>query len=135
MLYQSFSSHHLLIPVQNRDAYVAILVDGDGAKFRDSLLRDPITGAAEAAQNLKQQVRDHLKGTPLDSEDVPIVARIFANIKGLGNALRQDMFSFAENFTNSRAEFDFVNVGRGKENADSKIRRQPYFANAQISWC
>lgn len=121
-----------LISLQNRDAYVAILVDGDGAKFRDGLLRDPISGAVEAAQAIKQQIRDHLKGTPLDTEDVPVVARVFANVKGLGNALRlskvidsdDDMYTFAEHFTNSRAEFDFVNVGRGKENADSKIRRE-----------
>ncbi|POR34369.1 Uncharacterized protein TPAR_05440 [Tolypocladium paradoxum] len=115
----------------NRDAYIAMLVDGDGAKFRDSLLQDPMSGAVEAAQNIKQQVRGHLKGTPLDTEDIPIVARVFANIKGLGNALQQsrvvassdDVYTFAEHFTNSRADFEFVNVGRGKENADSKIRR------------
>jgi hypothetical protein len=34
------------------------------------------------------------------------------------------MRTFAEQFTNSRAEFDFINVGRGKENADSKMRSE-----------
>lgn len=35
---------------------------------------------------------------------------------------RQDLNTFAEQFTVSRGEFDFINVGPGKENADSKIR-------------
>jgi hypothetical protein len=32
-----------------------------------------------------------------------------------------DLHRFAEQFTNSRAEFEFINVGPGKENADSKM--------------
>lgn len=124
-----YAHHHFTN--QNNDAYVAVLVDGDGAKFRDNLLRDPVHGAVEAAQLLKQQIVDHLrKDTPL-GDDVPIFVRIFANVKGLAKALRisgvinqdEDMHMFAENLTNSRAEFDFVNVGHGKENADSKLRR------------
>ncbi|OAQ89526.1 C-x8-C-x5-C-x3-H type zinc finger protein [Purpureocillium lilacinum] len=124
----------------NNDAYVAVLVDGDGAKFRDNLLRDPVHGAVEAAQLLKQQIVDHLrKDTPL-GDDVPIFVRIFANVKGLAKALRisgvinqdEDMHMFAENLTNSRAEFDFVNVGHGKENADSKLRRMLNYYHKDI---
>lgn len=29
---------------------------------------------------------------------------------------------FAEQFTNTHPDFDFINVGKGKENTDSKIR-------------
>lgn len=109
---------------------MAVLVDGDGAIFNKELLLDPRQGASEAALRLTQAVRNYLKDTPLGSEDVPIVVRIFANLTGLAKSLvtyndidREDkMREFAENFTNSRAEFDFVNVGRGKENADSKMR-------------
>jgi hypothetical protein len=43
----------------------------------------------------------------------------------LTSLIHDDMRIFAEKFTNSRAEFDFVNVGRGKENADSKMRSLP----------
>jgi hypothetical protein len=38
------------------------------------------------------------------------------------------MSEFAESFSRSRAEFDFINVGRGKENADSKMRKMFNFS-------
>ncbi|EAW10812.1 uncharacterized protein ACLA_052850 [Aspergillus clavatus NRRL 1] len=115
----------------NKDPYVAVLVDGDGAIFDDELLQNPRQGAPEAALRLTHAVRNYLKNTPFGSEDVPIVVRIFANLNGLAKSLVQynvidfedKMRMFAELFTNSRAEFDFVNVGHGKENADSKMRR------------
>jgi len=98
----------------------------------DELLREPISGAAEAAQRLKQAVKDDLKDTPLGLMDLPVHVRIFANLNDLARSLSfsgvidgpEGMRTFAEKFTNSRAEFDFVNVGRGKENADSKIRSE-----------
>jgi len=107
-----------------------VLVDGDGAKFLDGLLREPVSGASDAAQRLKQEVNGYLKETPLGAVDIPILVRIFANLNDLARSLRlskviestDNMHIFAEQFTNSRAEFDFVNVGRGKENADSKMR-------------
>jgi len=62
--------------------------------------------------------------------DLPVLVRVYANLNGLAKSLRlskviqydDDMRVFAETFTNSRWEFDFVNVGHGKENADSKLR-------------
>ncbi|RYP13542.1 hypothetical protein DL767_010680 [Monosporascus sp. MG133] len=115
----------------NKDPFVVVLIDGDGAKFADEFLRDPIEGAERAAQKLKQAVRDNLKGTGFGNDDVSIVVRVYANLNDLSKSLRlsrvissdDEMRLFAERFTNSRADFDFVNVGKGKENADSKIRR------------
>lgn len=67
--------------------------------------------------------------------------RAYANLNDLAKSLRlsnvidrdEDMRTFAEQFTNSRAEVDFVNVGRGKENADSKLRKMlnHYLRNLQ----
>lgn len=110
---------------------MVVLIDGDGAKFADEYLRDPISGAERAAIRLKQAVRESLRDTGADLEDIPILVRVYANLNDLSKSLRlsriiefdEDMRLFAERFTNSRAEFDFVNVGKGKENADSKIRR------------
>ncbi|CZR65771.1 uncharacterized protein PAC_15671 [Phialocephala subalpina] len=95
----------------DKDPYVVVLVDGDGSK-------------------LKQEIKDYLKDTPLGAVNLPILVRVFANLNDLARSLRlsnviesaDDMRTFAEQFTNSRAEFDFINVGRGKENADSKMR-------------
>ena len=75
-------------------------------------------------------MRNYLKNTPLGTEETPIIVRVYANVTALAKALylsevissNSDMYTFAEQFTISRAEFDFVNVGHGKENADSKLR-------------
>ncbi|KAI2468359.1 hypothetical protein F4781DRAFT_398549 [Annulohypoxylon bovei var. microspora] len=125
----------------DKDSFVVVLIDGDGAKFADEYVRDPIGGAERAAIKLKQAVRESLRDTGDDLEDLPILVRVYANLNDLSKSLRlsrvidfdDDMRLFAERFTNSRAEFDFVNVGKGKENADSKIRRMlnHYYRNIQ----
>ncbi|KAJ9133167.1 C-x8-C-x5-C-x3-H type zinc finger protein [Pleurostoma richardsiae] len=115
----------------NKDSFVAVLIDGDGAKFLDGLLQDPTVGAVEAASRLKQAVKDYLEATALAYMDLPVLVRVYANLNGLAKALRlsnviehdDNMQVFAETFTNSRWELDFVNVGHGKENADSKLRK------------
>ncbi|KAM0421402.1 hypothetical protein ACHAPT_010756 [Fusarium lateritium] len=118
------------LTAQTKDPYVAVLVDGDGAKFQDSLLQEPEEGANDAALALKQHVVDYLRDTNIGS-DITIFARVFANVRDLAQSLRlsgiinhdEKFWRFVTNFTNARAEFDFVDVGSGKENADSKIRR------------
>ncbi|KAK8052377.1 hypothetical protein PG993_003762 [Apiospora rasikravindrae] len=119
------------------------IVHGDGAKFADQYLRSPLEGGPVAAQALKQAVRDYLQTDNHDfnTEDIPIIVRAYANLNDLAKSLRlsnvidrdEDMRTFAEQFTNSRAEVDFVNVGRGKENADSKLRKMlnHYLRNLQ----
>ncbi|KAI0003604.1 hypothetical protein F4779DRAFT_601327 [Xylariaceae sp. FL0662B] len=115
----------------NKDSFVVVLIDGDGAKFADEFLRDPIAGAERAAMKLKQAVRENLRDGGLGHDDIPILVRVYANLNDLAKSLRMsyiidyddEMRLFAEHFTNTRADFDFVNVGKGKENADSKMRR------------
>lgn len=99
-----------------------MLIDGDGAKFADAFLQNPMEGAPRAAQALKQAVRNYIQNEfpELDSDDIPILIRVYANLNGLAQSLRlsrvinrdDDMKIFAEQFTNSRTEVDFVNVGR-----------------------
>ncbi|KAF7719258.1 Uncharacterized protein PECH_004814 [Penicillium ucsense] len=126
--------------INNRYPFIVVLVDGDGAKFLDTLLQSP-DGAAEASRRLTKAVRTFLQDSPYSSEDVPILVRIYANLKDLATALQKnkvipfekDLHRFAEQFTNSRAEFEFINVGPGKENADSKMTRMlnHYYRNFQ----
>jgi hypothetical protein len=109
---------------------VTVLVDGDGAIFRDEFLRDPTQGAREAALSLQREVMNYLNDTSLNSDNVTVLVRIFVNLHGLATKMRSldiiqsenDMRMFAVSFNNSRAEFDLINVGNGKENADSKMR-------------
>ncbi|RMJ19481.1 hypothetical protein CDV36_000835 [Fusarium kuroshium] len=115
---------------KEKEPYVAVLIDGDGAKFQDSFLQSPEEGATNAALAIKQHVAEYVADTDL-SGDITIFARVYANVKDLAHSLRlsgiisyeDKFFKFVINFTNARAEFDFVDVGSGKENADSKIRR------------
>ncbi|KAI1337069.1 hypothetical protein F5Y15DRAFT_392261 [Xylariaceae sp. FL0016] len=140
---QSMTLQNELQRVNNRlgnDTFVVVLVDGDGAKFADDYLQDPIDGARRAAMALTQAVRESLRATD-HGHDVQILVRVYANLNDLSKSLRlsrvtsqdDDMRLFAENFTNTRADFDFVNVGKGKENADSKMRRMlnHYYKNMQ----
>ncbi|KAI0541983.1 hypothetical protein GGR58DRAFT_527759 [Xylaria digitata] len=120
----------------NSGSFVVVLIDGDGAKFRDEFLRDPEQGAVKAAWKLKEAVKGATYGL-----DIPILVRVYANVNDLAKSLRlsgvidydESLRTFAEQFTNTHADCDFINVGKGKENADSKIRRllDHYYKNTQ----
>ncbi|KAJ6145571.1 hypothetical protein N7470_009466 [Penicillium chermesinum] len=126
----------------SQNDFVVVLVDGDGAIFHDDFLSKPREGATDASRKLTQAVRDSLKDERLiDSENITILVRIFANMNDLARTLhlsrvisgRSDLSTFAEQFTTSRGEYDFINVGPGKENADSKMRDmlKHYYSNYQ----
>lgn len=123
-----------------RNPYVIVLVDGDGAIFRDNLIGDGKTGGSNAAYRLKKQVDEHLRETPLE-HDIEILARVYANIGGLGKTLcRSGLVSdteevpiFAGSFTKTMPGFDFIDVDYGKENADFKIRRKRLRADPLLS--
>lgn len=59
-----------------------------------------------------------------------IVAKICANVTGLTKAMKREgllddgesLRNFTLGFTQGKASFDFVDVGHGKERADSKIK-------------
>ncbi|PCG89707.1 Hypothetical protein PENO1_103130 [Penicillium occitanis (nom. inval.)] len=114
-----------------KDPFVTVLIDGDGAIFRNEFLGNPAQGAQKAALALQQQIKSYLKKTQLDTESIPILVRIFVNLHGLAGKMRslaiieseKDLRIFAESFNKSRAEFDMVDVGSGKENADAKMRK------------
>ncbi|KAK7949354.1 uncharacterized protein PG986_010240 [Apiospora aurea] len=107
------------------DPFVAVVVDGDGAIFTDELLKNP----ALAADKLKVAVRAQLLEMPSLPITIPIVVRIYANLHGLAKTIAanmiinyNDMVDFPSLFNFECDYFDFVDVGRSKEAADSKIR-------------
>jgi len=71
-----------------------------------------------------------LKSSSIYADDMDIMVRAYANLKGLAQACFQsgklkhaaDLGFFAVGFTKRQALFDFVDVGAGKERADYKIR-------------
>ncbi|KAF2966422.1 hypothetical protein GQX73_g7143 [Xylaria multiplex] len=110
----------------NSGSFVVVLIDGDGAKFRDEFLRDPEQGAVKAAWKLKEAVKGATYGL-----DIPILVRVYANVNDLAKSLRlsgvidydESMRTFAEQFTNTHADCDFINVVQNKEaQADAYIQ-------------
>ena len=120
----------LLIVAQERDAFILILIDGDGMIFDDQYIQKGENGGREAATLLWGFVRDYVtQKIPNLSSDYKIVTRIYANLKGLGDACQRSgmlertslIEEFARGFTGSKQLFDFVDVGVGKDRADDKI--------------
>ena len=107
-----------------------VLIDGDGMIFEDALVQRGEAGGKEAAGQLWTAVREHVRRNSPDlSSEYKIVARLYANLKGLGETCRKAgivddssiLEDFARGFTGSKQLFDFVDVGAGKDRADEKI--------------
>ncbi|KAE8446277.1 hypothetical protein EG329_012363 [Mollisiaceae sp. DMI_Dod_QoI] len=113
--------------MRNRNPYVMVLIDGDGMIFNEALVRLGVEGGKQAATQLRNTVLENC----LDSTDqLEIMAKVCANISGLSKAMCRDgsldspddLKEFTLGFTQGKASFDFVDVGHGKERADSKIK-------------
>jgi len=86
-----------------------------------------IDGGKKAAYTLRNAIASVMgeKAT-----EVEIMAKIVANLSGLARAMRRDgsvedesyVRDFFLGFSQAKATFDFVDVGYGKERADSKIK-------------
>ncbi|CAN8101948.1 unnamed protein product [Discula destructiva] len=112
--------------------FVVMIIDGDGAKFRDDLFRNGDHGGGYAAQELKKQIKCHLQAKFPDTsiENWNIIVHFYANMDGLAKTLasRQilpswsDLQKFASGFGRANSLFSFVDVGYGKDKADHKCR-------------
>ena len=107
-----------------------MLIDGDGMIFEDRLIQKGEAGGKEAAGILWNAVREYVQhNIPGISSDYKIVARVYANLKGLGDACSRAgildspciIEDFARGFTGSKQLFDFIDVGSGKDRADDKV--------------
>lgn len=113
--------------LKNRNPYVLILIDGDGLLFEEHLIKDRVEGGKRAAYALRAAVAKHVGER---AGELEIVARVVANVTGLGKAMVRDLSvdtsndfkDFTLGFTQAKASFDFIDVGYGKERADSKIK-------------
>jgi len=64
------------------------------------------------------------------ADEVEVICRACVNLAGLARAMRRDgsldqesdLKDFTLGFNQAKASFDFVDVGHGKERADSKIK-------------
>lgn len=98
--------------------------------FEDDLIKGGDLGGRQASLMLKNAImdciRNEYKNVPLDSR---VVCRIYANVRGLARVLVRkgtiphvSVFEeFMCGFTQSPSLFDFIDVGPGKDRADTKI--------------
>lgn len=112
--------------------FVVMIIDGDGAKFRDEFFRNGDLGGGHAAQELKIQIRAHLRQRHPDTnvDNWNIIVYFYANMDGLAKALASrrilstipELQRFASGFGRTNSLFSFVDVGYGKDKADHKCR-------------
>jgi len=98
-----------------------------------------VKGGQAAAEKFVEKVREHLISLDPASEDaktIPITVKAYAYLQGSAlHCVRQgrlvsvgDLAQFWIGFSRSHFLVDFIDVGHGKEEADSKLRRKssPY---------
>lgn len=113
--------------LKNYNPYVMVLIDGDGLHFNEDYIRSGIEGGKRAANALRGAVLKHYSELPSDTE---VAAKVVCNLHGLMKAMHRDgsldkvddWKDFTIGFTQSKASFEFVDVGYGKERADAKIQ-------------
>jgi hypothetical protein len=95
-------------------------------QFQDQWITQGIEGGKRAAYTLRSAIAEICDD---NGGDVEVMAKAVANINGLSRAMGRegtiqdgDMKEFALGFTQAKASFDFIDVGYGKERADSKIK-------------
>ncbi|KAH6610263.1 hypothetical protein Trco_000283, partial [Trichoderma cornu-damae] len=112
---------------ENYNPYVMVLIDGDGLMFRDTWIKQGLEGGKKVAYALRSAVAERFGE---DAGDLEIVAKVVANLAGLAKAMQRDgcidnptvLKDFTLGFTQAKATFDYIDVGYGKERADSKIK-------------
>ena len=86
-----------------------------------------IEGGKQAANMLRNSVIENCSEL---TDEMEVIAKVCANAAGLSKAMHRDgmlenlndLREFTLGFTQGKASFDFVDVGHGKERADSKIK-------------
>ncbi len=111
------------------------MLSGAALQFKDSFIRQGIEGGKKAAYMLRgaiaRECNDH-------ADEVEVICRVCANLAGLNKAMRRDgslehesdFKDFTLGFTQAKASFDYVDVGYGKERADSKIKGRSSWRSA-----
>lgn len=122
---------------QQSNPFAAVILDGDGAVFRNDLLAKGHEGGVKAARELLRDVKEQLKTTypKFNIDDWSIFVQIVLYLPGLANKLsdlgiirtQSELTEFIRGFNYSQPTFSIIDVGRGKENADHKCREMVHF--------
>ncbi|KAK5659679.1 hypothetical protein OQA88_887 [Cercophora sp. LCS_1] len=111
--------------------FAYVIIDGDGAIFREDLIVKGEDGGQEAADELHKQLKAHLHENHLAS-NIDIFVQVVLSIEGLSKALynsgiltddRTALAKFARGFSKAQPLFSFVDIGFGKEQADHTVKK------------
>ncbi|KAF1967612.1 hypothetical protein BU23DRAFT_559259 [Bimuria novae-zelandiae CBS 107.79] len=113
-------------------ALVLIDADADGFLFQDKYLTRKAQGGEALADELLIRTREHLRPQYEDADSIDILVRVYANLEGMANYLvRQDkvrnlgaLRAFSTGFCGRIANFDFVDIGVGKEGSSGRKVRE-----------
>ncbi|PWW75562.1 hypothetical protein C7212DRAFT_281991 [Tuber magnatum] len=115
----------------SQNAYIIVLVDGDGMVFTEDLLAKGKPGGAEAGKLLIQALTESrwAGSTP------EVHVKVFVNMYKLANILQisgrvkepKNFKDFATGFIQAKEHLYFIDVGDGKEMVDSRIRAELNF--------
>lgn len=119
--------------LQEDNPLILCLIDGDGNIFSADLIKQGQSGGRQAAMLLTKGLMDHL--TSIDPSETSVPSRgqvwltIYCNKSGLVETLTanavctvEEFEAFVLGFNQSSPLFSIVDVGNGKEAADSKIK-------------
>ncbi|KAI1804740.1 hypothetical protein F4811DRAFT_552610 [Daldinia bambusicola] len=114
------------------NSFAIAIIDGDGAVFREDWIRKGEDGGAMAAHQLRDDIKNHLKESypDVNVETWHIMVQVVLNLEGLSRKLfcvdlaksMSDLSAFARGFSRAQGLFSFIDVGKGKEQADFKVR-------------
>ncbi|KAK1756370.1 hypothetical protein QBC47DRAFT_379807 [Echria macrotheca] len=114
-------------------AFAFVIIDGDGAVFREHLIARGEEGGGQAAHDLYVAIKHHLQEA-YNVSHLEIYVQVVLNTEGLTKALfnsgilgstddRAILSKFGRGFCRAQPLFSFVDVGFGKEQADHKVRK------------
>ncbi len=118
---------------QESSPFAFVVVDGDGAVFREDLIAQGEDGGRQAAHDLHLQLKTYFHENPQLSNIETIFVHVVLSVDGLSRALHASgtlpitdhaaLIKFGRGFCRAQPLFSFTDVGYGKEQADHKIRK------------
>lgn len=105
-------------------------------QFKEEFVRQGLEGGKKAANALRQAIAQQCR----EADETEVIAKIVANLNGLAKAMKRDgsignendLKEFMQGFTQAKSSFDFIDVGHGKERADSKIKGRQLCPSSKV---
>ncbi|KAB5515142.1 hypothetical protein GE09DRAFT_586324 [Coniochaeta sp. 2T2.1] len=111
--------------------FVSVVIDGDSLLFLDELVTQGMEGGKQAVVLLHQAIEEDLKLSLPDNSDLPVIIRVYANVRGLSKTYKEHGIlselkfdEFIRGFNIVYPMCDYIDAGNGKDCADVKVKGQ-----------